>query len=94
MKKLIDECTTEKHGERVGARSASRVALVVGLGLLLVLFLEAQAVAAGVATGAWSWSDFSGYFQWVGGFTASTLVPYAAKHWRAVGRVLSPEDDR
>lgn len=63
--------------------------MCVGLAILLILFLQAQAVLAGIAFADVSWSTYSGYFRWVGGFAGGTLVPYAVKHWRAVERAVT-----
>lgn len=81
----LDEATLEKHGDGAGARSASRVALIVGLGIFGFIMLEAQVVVLGVLAGWWQWPDVSGYFTWVAAFSGSTVVPYAAKHILRMG---------
>lgn len=81
LKRHLDECTREKHGECAGRRSASRVALVVGLAALILILFEAQLAFAGVLLDWWEWSEVAGYFQWAAAFTGGLGgAPYVGKH--------------
>lgn len=82
MGRNLDELTQEKEGLGAGKRSMKRCAALFGLSLLLVLFLQAEVLFVLMLVGDAEWSRYSGWFQWVGAFAGTTLIPYIVSHFR------------
>lgn len=80
----LDELTQEKFGEHAGKRSLKRCAALFGLVLLLIIFVQAEIIYMGLLLNpeATDWGDYRGWFQWMGVFAGSTLIPYIASHFR------------
>lgn len=81
----LDEMTQEKFGEHAGKRSLKRCAALFGLTLLLIIFVQAEFIYLGIWLETEQWSDYRGWFTWMGAFAGSTLVPYIASHFRRTG---------